>query len=214
MSFSKPGSSGKAKKARAIFVCTACGNSSAQWLGRCPTCQAWDSLLEERVDQRPSASANVAGDWTKPTALGDVPADSTVRISTGLEELDRVLGGGVVLGSIVLLGGDPGIGKSTLLMQALAGMASHGRTVLYASGEESAAQIALRGRRLDLKGIDRVLVQATTELEELEAAIDALKPSVVVVDSIQTLRSRDLELRRGSLSSRSVAASPSSSSVT
>jgi DNA repair protein RadA/Sms len=199
MSFSKPGSSGKAKKARAIFVCTACGNSSAQWLGRCPTCQAWDSLVEERVDQRPSASANVAGDWTKPTALGDVPADSTVRISTGLEELDRVLGGGVVLGSIVLLGGDPGIGKSTLLMQALAGMASHGRTVLYASGEESAAQIALRGRRLDLKGIDRVLVQATTELEELEAAIDALKPSVVVVDSIQTLRSRDLESGAGSV---------------
>ncbi len=140
------------KRPRTAFVCTACGAVSPRWLGRCPTCSAWESLVEERVESRgatsPRSSGNVAGDRTRPMALADVPSDAAQRIDTGLAELDRVLGGGPVLGGVILLGGDPGIGKSTLLMQALAGMAARGRKVLYASGEESAAQIALRARRL------------------------------------------------------------------
>jgi DNA repair protein RadA/Sms len=193
---------GNTKRSRTAFVCNACGANAPRWLGRCPTCGAWESLVEERLDARGaprSGGANVAGDRTRPTRLADVAPDAARRIHTGLAELDRVLGGGVVLGGVVLLGGDPGIGKSTLLMQALAGMAASGRTVLYASGEESAAQIALRARRLGDAGVDRVLVQATTELEEVEAAIDEEKPEVVVVDSIQTLRSTDLESAAGSV---------------
>lgn len=197
------------KKPRTAFVCTACGASSPRWLGRCATCGAWESLVEERVDttRARSPSGNVAGDRTRPTPLAEVAPDAARRIDTGLPELDRVLGGGAVLGGVVLLGGDPGIGKSTLLMQALAGLAARGRKVLYASGEESAAQIALRARRLGCDGVDRVLVQATTELAEVEAAIDDEKPEVVVVDSIQTLRSSDLESGPGSVTQlREVAA--------
>jgi len=189
-----------AKKARTAFVCNACGASSPRWLGRCPTCGAWESLVEERLEPRATgARANVAGDRTRPTALADVAPDAARRIETGLPELDRVLGGGPVLGGVILLGGDPGIGKSTLLMQALAGVAARGRKALYASGEESAAQIALRARRLGTEGVEKVLVQATTELDELEQAIDEDKPDVVVVDSIQTLRSAELESAAGSV---------------
>ncbi len=189
------------KKARTAFVCNACGASSPRWLGRCPACGAWESLVEERLEPRASGGArgNVAGDRTRPMALGEVPADAARRIETGLPELDRVLGGGPVLGGVILLGGDPGIGKSTLLMQALAGVAARGRKALYASGEESAAQIALRARRLGTEGVEKVLVQATTELDELEQAIDEDKPDVVVVDSIQTLRSAELESAAGSV---------------
>lgn len=188
------------KRPRTHFVCASCGASSARWLGRCPTCDAWESLVEETLAARePSSARNVAGDRMKPTRLGDVEADAAKRLGTGLAELDRVLGGGAVLGGVILLGGDPGIGKSTLLMQALAGMAERGCRVLYASGEESAAQIALRAARLGAKGTDRVLVQATTALEEVEAAIAEEQPEVVVVDSIQTLRSSELESIAGSV---------------
>ncbi|MBN8616844.1 MAG: DNA repair protein RadA [Deltaproteobacteria bacterium] len=197
------------KRPRTAFVCNACGASSPRWLGRCASCGAWESLVEERVDGRASKgpSGNVAGDRTRPTPLSEVAPDAARRIETGLPELDRVLGGGPVLGGVVLLGGDPGIGKSTLLMQAMAGLAARGRKVLYASGEESAAQIALRARRLGCEGVDRVLVQATTELTEVEGAIDDEKPEVVVVDSIQTLRSSELESGPGSVTQlREVAA--------
>ncbi len=190
-----------AKRPRTHFVCASCGASSPRWLGRCPTCEAWESLVEEPLAPResPSTARGVALERTRPTPLGEVAPDAARRIETGLHELDRVLGGGVVLGSVVLLGGDPGIGKSTLLMQALAGMAAQDRRVLYASGEESAAQIALRAKRLGVRGVDRVLVQATTALEEVEAAIEDEKPEVVVVDSIQTLRSSELESMAGSV---------------
>jgi DNA repair protein RadA/Sms len=189
-----------AKRARTDFVCSACGAASPRWLGRCPACGAWESLVEERVEPRAGGGRpNLAGDRTRPTPLADVAPDAARRIETGLGELDRVLGGGVVLGGVVLLGGDPGIGKSTLLMQALAGIAARGHKVLYASGEESAAQIALRARRLGAEGVDRVLVQATTEITELEGAIEDERPDVVVVDSIQTLRSAELESAAGSV---------------
>lgn len=191
------------------FVCRECGASHAKWLGRCPTCNAWGSLAEEVTESKSGkrARSNVAGDHARPTLLGEVPPDGARRIGTGLGELDRVLGGGAVLGGVVLLGGDPGIGKSTILMQALAGIAARGERALYVTGEESAAQIALRAGRLSPEGVERILVQATTELEEVEAAIDEHTPLAVVVDSIQTVRSAGVDSSAGSVTQlREVAA--------
>jgi len=197
------------KKAQTIYVCTACGASSPRWLGRCPQCQGWGTLAEERARAAASGggragagagSGGVGGDGHRaPTKLSEVRADDARRLPTGLGELDRVLGGGVVGGSVVLVGGDPGIGKSTLLMQALAGLAERGAKTLYVTGEESAAQIALRARRLDSPGVNDVIVQATTDLEDVEAAIARDRPDVAVVDSIQTIRSGDLESAAGSV---------------
>src|SRR5688572_24452360 len=195
-------------KDKKVYACSECGASSARWLGRCASCGAWNSLVEERAPARPRGAGNVAGDpLAKPVAIGEVPPDGARRIATGLPELDRVLGGGAVLGGVVLLGGDPGIGKSTLLMQALAGIAHTGARALYVTGEESAAQVAMRAARLDLDGMDAVLVQATTELEDVERAIDEFRPDAAVVDSIQTVRSSALESSAGSVAQlREVAA--------
>lgn len=158
-------------------------------------------MVEERAPVRArSAASNVAGDHlARPTPIGEVPPDGAKRIGSGSEELDRVLGGGAVLGGVVLLGGDPGIGKSTLLMQVLAAFAHRGVKALYVTGEESSSQVAMRASRLALPGMERVLVQATTDLEEVERAIDELKPSAVVVDSIQTVRSGSLDSAAGSV---------------
>lgn len=158
--------------------------------------------MEEEKARATSTRArvgNVAGDRRAPVPIGEVPPDGAVRLSTGLSELDRVLGGGAVLGGVVLLGGEPGIGKSTLLMQALAGMASEGALALYVTGEESAAQVAMRAGRLEEPGMERVLVQATTELEEVEDAIGKHDPVAMVVDSIQTVRSANLDNSAGSV---------------
>lgn len=199
----------KSSQPKIVFACSACGTSSPRWLGRCPGCGAWNTLAEERAAPRPTSSAkNVAGDHlARPTAIADVPPDGARRIASGLAELDRVLGGGAVLGGVVLLGGDPGIGKSTLLMQALAGFAASGHAALYVTGEESASQVAMRASRIAAPGMERVLVQATTELEDVERAIDEMKPATVVVDSIQTVRSTALESAAGSVAQlREVAA--------
>lgn len=134
-----------------------------------------------------------------PVAIADVDAESAVRVPTGIEELDRVLGGGLVPGSVTLLGGEPGIGKSTLLMQAVAALSARGNPVLYVSGEESASQIALRARRLAHDGVDSVQVLTTTELEVIESALSGARCSVVVIDSIQTIRSEALESAAGSV---------------
>jgi DNA repair protein RadA/Sms len=144
---------------------------------------------------------------SSPVPLAEVPADQARRRSTGIAEFDRVLGGGVVVGGVVLLGGDPGIGKSTLLMQALAGASSSGARGLYVSGEESSAQVAMRASRLGLPGLEHVLVQATTDLEEVEAALGRERPAIAVIDSVQTLRAAALESVAGSVSQiREVAA--------
>lgn len=188
-----------------MFACRECGAESPRWLGRCPSCGEWNSLVEVRASGRAAvrnahAGANVAGDHlARPTPIGEVAPDGARRVSTGSSELDRVLGGGAVLGSVVLLGGDPGIGKSTLLMQTLASIASSGARALYVTGEESASQVAMRASRLAREGMDRVLVQATTELEEIERAIDEVEPATVVVDSIQTVRCAALESAAGSV---------------
>ncbi|AKF08297.1 DNA repair protein RadA [Sandaracinus amylolyticus] len=189
-------------KDKTVFTCTACGAASPRWMGRCATCGEWNTFVEERAPAKSarSTAANVAGDHlARPTPIGEVPPDGARRIATGSEELDRVLGGGAVLGGVVLLGGDPGIGKSTLLMQALAGIARGGAKALYVTGEESAAQVAMRASRLALPGMERVMVQATTELEDIERAIGELEPATIVVDSIQTVRSGALESAAGSV---------------
>lgn len=183
------------------FVCRDCGNTTAKWLGQCPACHAWNTLEEFRVGKKAAAGrsgASMLAETSPIALLSTVPVDSVPRLPTGLAEFDRVLGGGMVPGSVVLIGGDPGIGKSTLLLQALASM-SQSQPVLYVSGEESLAQVALRGNRLGIDG-SRLPMLAEISLERIIAAIDTVKPAVVVVDSIQTVMSEELQSAPGSVS--------------
>lgn len=192
-------------KPKTVYVCAECGQSAPRWLGRCPACQAWGSLAEER--ERPSggtrlsARAQGTGEAARenPVRLSEVQPNPAQRRPTGIGELDRVLGGGLVGGGVVLVGGDPGIGKSTLLLQALGGLARAGHGTLYVTGEESGAQVALRAARLACEGLDRVEVLATTDLDHIEQAIAARNPAAVVVDSIQTMRCAELESAAGSV---------------
>lgn len=195
-------------KEKTIYACQSCGNTAHKWLGRCPDCGAWNSYLEERVfeDTRRKSSSSAARPLTRPEPLTGLDMREEERLSTGLAELDRVLGGGMVPGSAVLIAGDPGIGKSTLLLQAMARCASAGQKVLYVTGEESPRQIRLRGERLG--SVDKNLfVYAETSVEAVLAAIEKLKPGILVVDSVQTLYAAGLESSPGSLSQvREVAA--------
>ncbi len=196
-----------ARPVKTVFECMACGATSPKWLGRCPGCGGWSTLEETRAKTGPAAArgGGAAATQERAIALSDVNVDDLMRFSTGLAELDRVLGGGAVQGGVTLVGGDPGIGKSTLLMQALAGMASSGKRALYVTAEESASQVALRARRLGMSG--EVMVLATTELEDVLAALSAARYQVVVIDSIQTVRTAELESAAGSVAQvRDVAA--------
>ena len=190
--------------AKTVYVCGECGASAPRWMGRCPTCGGWNTLVEERV-RAPAGKGGKKARGAEPVLaaraqpLAEVSADEARRIPTGIEELDRVLGGGPVRGGVVLLGGDPGIGKSTLLMQALAALASRGQSALYVTGEESASQVALRGERIGGEGMREVHVLATTDLEDVEATLAAQDYAVVVVDSIQTVRAAELESAAGSV---------------
>ncbi|MDH5674185.1 MAG: DNA repair protein RadA [Myxococcales bacterium] len=186
---------------KTIYECSECGAQSPKWLGRCNACMAWSSLSE--VVQRPGAGGSRStrrdsGDQV--LELDAVDDSAELRGSTGIGEFDRVLGGGLVAGSVVLIGGDPGIGKSTLVMQAMLAMASAGRRVLYVTGEESASQVASRARRLGgVGGGKGARLLATTELEAAEAALAASPYDAVVIDSIQTLRAQGLESSPGSV---------------
>jgi len=187
-------------KTRTHHVCSACGGTAPKWSGQCPHCGEWNTLQESVVDERPAARNRYAG--LAPASgvreLGAVAAESIDRLPTGSEEFDRVLGGGLVAGSVVLIGGDPGIGKSTLLLQALAHLcASH--PVLYVSGEESASQVAMRARRLGLSA-ERMPLLAEIALERIVPVLEADRPAVVVIDSIQTLYSEQLTAAPGSVS--------------
>ena len=185
-------------KVKTIYVCQACGGTSAKWQGQCPTCQAWNTL-EESIAETPRAPRFQGLAQSIPRQkLATIQAEDLPRLPTGIAEFDRVLGGGLVPGGVVLLGGDPGIGKSTLLLQALAQMSAAGVSVLYSSGEESAAQIALRAKRIDLKA-PQLEVLAEIQLEKLLTIMDTVRPQVVVVDSIQTIYSEAFSSAPGSV---------------
>jgi DNA repair protein RadA/Sms len=186
---------------RTQFVCNACGGSAVKWQGQCPHCGAWNALIETRTEPGPQRRRAAAASAAAAVPISDVTATEPKRLYTGIEEFDRVLGGGLVDGGVVLIGGDPGIGKSTLLLQALSRVAAT-EAVLYVSGEESAPQVALRAQRLSIEaaGLPRLKVLAEIELETIVAAIEAEKPRVVVVDSIQTLFTPTLTSAPGSVS--------------
>jgi DNA repair protein RadA/Sms len=185
---------------KTIYVCTDCGGTHAKWLGKCPSCQAWNTLIES-VDslQQPTKNRFTAlTQATEVTVLAQIEATDMARTPTGHEELDRVLGGGIVEGGVVLMGGDPGIGKSTLLLQALDALQRGGLRVLYVTGEESGAQVALRARRLGLEN-SQVKVLAETHLGKILSTLDTLQPHVAVIDSIQTVYSDQLSSAPGSV---------------
>ena len=185
-------------KVKSVYVCQSCGGMSAKWQGQCPSCNAWNTL-EESIEEKSSNNRfQSLARATPKQKLSVIEAEELPRLSTSIDEFDRVLGGGLVPGGVALIGGDPGIGKSTLLLQALALMSGHGNSVLYISGEESGAQIALRAKRLGIQAPD-LEVLAEIQLEKLLATIEASRPTVVVVDSIQTMYSEALSSAPGSV---------------
>jgi DNA repair protein RadA/Sms len=177
-----------------VFVCAQCGHESAKWHGRCPGCEEWNTMAEER----PVVAAARSATSLKPIPLSEVQAPAVRRMQTGIGELDRVLGGGLVPGSLVLIGGAPGIGKSTITGGALGNLAAAGQRVLYVSGEESAAQVKLRAERLGPDAL-RVPIIAETDLDAVVSTIEAERPDVCVVDSVQTLYSGGMTGAAGSV---------------
>jgi DNA repair protein RadA/Sms len=186
---------------KSMYVCQSCGHKAARWEGKCPNCGAWNSFAEE-VIAKPSKSRH-GGRSAQRTAVSPIPitrVESTPdsRIPTNIPEFDRVLGGGIVAGSLVLIGGDPGIGKSTLMMQMAASLGS--QVILYVTGEESVGQIKLRAERLETRPTERLLLLAETNVDTIEALVDTAKPDVLIVDSIQTMFRPDLESAPGTVS--------------
>ncbi len=178
------------------FICQDCGAVFPKWMGRCSECGNWNSLLEERIEKKKSAPKGTARQVQSISSI-EVKEDS--RLSSGIGELDRVLGGGIVRGSLILVGGDPGIGKSTLLLQMAHHVAQSGRKVLYVSAEESPLQIKLRAERLKIKG-DDIYLLCETSLEQVIATVDAEQPNVLIMDSIQTISTEALSAAPGSVS--------------
>jgi DNA repair protein RadA/Sms len=184
-------------KAKTLYACTECGGQAPKWQGQCPHCGVWNTLVETIAATAPVRFESVSGARSTVTPLASVKARGTSRIPTGIEEFDRVLGGGLVPGGVILLGGDPGIGKSTLLLQAGAALGAAHRT-LYVTGEESAEQIALRAQRLGLVNAPIELL-AEVQLEAIVAAINATSPEIVVIDSVQTVYTEALASAPGSV---------------
>ncbi len=184
-------------KNQTIFVCSSCGNESPKWLGKCPACNQWNTFYEEKVvkDKATNQKRALASETIK---LNSVETTRYERYKTGYEELDRVLGGGLVQGSLVLLGGEPGIGKSTLIMQICDKVKVDG-PVLYVSGEESASQIKMRADRLNINN-DNIFFLGETSIELIDESIEKIKPGLVIIDSIQTMYSNDLSAAPGSVS--------------
>lgn len=193
-------------KEKTNYVCSTCGGTSAKWLGKCPHCGAWNTLVEQVAqaagggpsNNRFSAPFAALAGTSEIAVLSEIQASDVDRTPTGIDELDRVLGGGIVPGGVTLIGGDPGIGKSTLLLQAVDALQRAGQNALYVTGEESGAQVALRSRRL---GLERSQVQVLPEiqLEKIIATLDANRPAIAVIDSIQTVYSDQLTSAPGSV---------------
>ena len=189
-------------KERTLFACTACGYETSRWVGRCPGCGAWNTMVESApiVTGAPAkAPKQRPGTGASAMLLREIPEDVAVRSSTGISELDRVLGGGIVEGALMLIGGDPGIGKSTLLLQVCANLCKTGKRVLYVSGEESAKQLKLRANRLGITS-ETLYVLAENALDNVEEKLRGLSPDVAVIDSIQTMYRPDMASAPGSVS--------------
>ena len=187
------------RKTRTIYTCTQCGYQSPKWLGRCPDCQQWNTLQEEaRTPEPPGGSQMAHSTGAAPVRISSIAATDEQRLRIGIAELDRVLGGGIVPGALTLIGGDPGIGKSTLLLQTVGHMAGS-RQVLYVTAEESALQIKLRAQRLGVKA-DELYLLAENSLEHIFSHVQKLEPKLLVVDSIQTIFTAALESAPGSVS--------------
>ena len=184
-----------AKAKGSVFFCGECGYESTKWLGKCPACGSWNTMLEQKKISSVPSINNLA--YAHAIPLADVTTTASGRVSSGIGELDRVLGGGIVPGSVTLLGGDPGIGKSTLLMQTAAELTKQG-TVLYVTGEESASQLKLRAERLGVGG--DMLILAENDLSAIESEVDRVKPAYIMIDSIQTMYSADCSGTNGSIS--------------
>ena len=196
-------------KSKSVFVCSDCGYESPKWLGKCPACNAWNTFYEEKVQTKSASGANVKlKEKAKPRNLNDVEGKLEVRTSTGISELDRVLGGGIVKGSLVLIGGEPGIGKSTLILQLCDAIAKPEKSildndgsgkVLYVSGEESAEQVKMRADRLGINN-DNLMFLGETDIDAVESQIEELKPRLVIIDSIQTMYAEDITSAPGTVS--------------
>ncbi|MGD9142629.1 MAG: DNA repair protein RadA [Dehalococcoidia bacterium] len=181
-----------------VFICQECGKESYKWLGRCPDCQQWNTFVETKVSAT-AVSSRAVMPLTPPQELSDIEIETTHCTPLPIAEFNRVLGGGLVAGSMVLISGDPGIGKSTLLLQASAAVAQNGRRAVYVTGEETVHQIKLRAERLGLDGAGLFII-ADTDLEAVLGQVEQLSPGLVVVDSIQTVFSPDMEATPGSIS--------------
>ena len=193
-------------KKSTIFFCQNCGYESAKWLGQCPACKEWNTLVEETVvtgkagkSSKKTESLAARIHEAQPVKLSGIKTESEIRTATGFEELDRVLGGGIVAGSLVLVGGDPGIGKSTILLQVCKNLTEKGKKVLYISGEESLQQIKLRASRIGSFG-EEMLLLCETSLETIQGVIERVQPEIVVIDSIQTMYQEDVSSAPGSVS--------------
>ncbi|MDO4491607.1 MAG: DNA repair protein RadA [Lachnospiraceae bacterium] len=190
-----------AKGKKTIFYCQSCGHESGKWMGQCPGCKEWNTFVEETVSTRGQgavAQTRVSQDQA-PVGLNEVTLDQTDRITTGIRELDRVLGGGIVKGSLTLVGGDPGIGKSTLLLQVCQHLSERGVQVLYVSGEESREQIKMRAVRIGQFG-DSMKLLCETNLSVIRSWIEKTKPGMIVIDSIQTMYNEEVSSSPGSVS--------------
>ena len=193
------------KKQKTVFVCQQCGYDSPKWMGQC-ICGAWNSMIEEKIpetdenDKRHRGAPSAKGASPKPSRITEISADNYARLDTGIGELNRVLGGGLVNGSLTLISGEPGIGKSTIIIQAAAKMAAKYGKVLYISGEESIEQIKMRADRVCGELHDGVFILSETNMENAAAAVDSLNPVFIIIDSIQTMYTADMDSAQGSVS--------------
>lgn len=188
-----------AKANKTMFFCQECGYESSKWQGQCPGCKAWNTFVEEPAQIVKGVRTQNSGRELKPVALKEVSLTEQTRVSTGMKELDRVLGGGIVRGSLLLVGGDPGIGKSTILLQVCRNLSAEHHKVLYISGEESLQQIRMRAGRIG-EFTDDLLLLCETNLEDIRTTIERCKPEMVVIDSIQTMFSGEVTSAPGSVS--------------
>lgn len=187
-----------AKTAKTVFVCNECGYESAKWMGKCPACNSWNTFFEQKIEKITENGVKKIKEKNEPKALNTYKGQEVARISTGFNELDRVLGGGIVKGSLILLGGEPGIGKSTLILELCDKIKGDGK-VLYVSGEESAEQIKLRADRLGINN-DDILFLGETDISIINQNIEEINPKLVIIDSIQTMYSDELTAAAGSVS--------------